>query len=83
MSHDTFRWEQESHAITGTFNENGFGSFTSTLAARRREFDQAKATFVQIIFAFLCRALAKMTKRKEKILVKWARVSSNYFLEAH
>lgn len=55
----------------------------STLAARRREFDQAKATFVQIIFAFLCRALAKMTKRKEKILVKWARVSSNYFLEAH
>lgn len=28
MSHDTFRWEQESHAITGTFNENGFGSLT-------------------------------------------------------
>lgn len=67
MPHGPFWFMNEFYAITAVFSEDSFNIFKLPFPTLRKlSLTKAMAIFLQILFAFLSKALVKMTKQKRK-----------------
>lgn len=84
VSHDLFWFKNEFYAIIGAVNKNSFNIYKLPFFSQQENssLTKAKAIYIQTICIFQ-ESTCEYDKTEEKVLVKWAQVSSNYFPKAH